>query len=182
MASARKNRNPVGPYSRRLRRGAIGDSVSVPTLRDTSPNTSTLGDVALWHERDISHFLIEQVIPCDATVALDFALVRLTKLIDPLAAYPERLRRTLASSGGLVDSTRVLPALTQAGISREDAHAAVQRHAIAAWQSGAGFADRLKAASEITCYLSPAEIDGSFDTAYHLKHIDTIFRRVFGDN
>ena len=140
-----------------------------------------LENVALWHERDISHSSVERVIAPDATIALDFALARLTGLVDRLVIYPDRMRQNLESLGGLVDSQRVLLALTQAGMSREDAYATVQRHAMAAWHGGDRFADLLKADPEIGCYLSPHAIDGLFDTAYHLKHVDTIFRRVFGE-
>jgi adenylosuccinate lyase len=140
-----------------------------------------LENVALWHERDISHSSVERVIAPDATVALDFALARLTGLIDRLMIYPERMRENLESLGGLVDSQRVLLALTQAGISREEAYAAVQRHAMAAWHGEGRFVERLKADPQITHSLSAQTIDGLFDPAYHLKHIDTIFRRVFGE-
>ena len=140
-----------------------------------------LENVALWHERDISHSSVERVIAPDATIALDFALARLTGLVDRLVVYPEAMRRNLESSGGLANSQRVLLALTQAGMSREDAYAAVQRHAMAAWRGEGRFADLLKADPEIARYLAPETIDGLFDTAYHLKHVDTIFRRVFGD-
>jgi adenylosuccinate lyase len=140
-----------------------------------------LENVALWHERDISHSSVERVIAPDATIALDFALARLTGLIDRLVVYPERMRQNLDALGGLVDSQRVLLALTQAGMSREDAYAAVQRHAMAAWRDDGRFADLLKRDPEIARYLSPETIDGLFDTAYHLKHVDTIFRRVFGE-
>jgi adenylosuccinate lyase len=140
-----------------------------------------LENVALWHERDISHSSVERVIAPDATVALDFALARLTGLIDRLVVYPERMRENLEALGGLVDSQRVLLALTQAGMSREDAYTAVQRHAMAAWHGEGRFADRLKADPEIAGFLEPRVIDGLFDTAYHLKHVETIFRRVFGE-
>jgi adenylosuccinate lyase len=140
-----------------------------------------LENVALWHERDISHSSVERVIAPDATITLDFALARLTGLIDRLVVYPERMRRNLESSGGLAQSQRVLLALTQAGMSREDAYAAVQRHATAAWCGEGGFVDRLKADPEITRLLDPPMIDGLFDIAYHLKHVDTIFRRVFAE-
>jgi adenylosuccinate lyase len=139
-----------------------------------------LEDVALWHERDISHSSVERVIAPDATVALDFALVRLTGLVDRLVVYPEQMRANLNASGGLVDSQRVLLALTQAGMSREDAYAAVQRQAMAAWLGEGRFADLLKQDPEIARYLDPQAIDRLFDTGYHLKHVDTIFRRVFG--
>ncbi|MBV8119460.1 MAG: adenylosuccinate lyase [Alphaproteobacteria bacterium] len=146
---------------------------------------STVGpateNIALWHERDISHSSVERVIAPDATIALDFALVRLTGLVDRLVVYPERMRENLESLGGLVDSQRVLLALTQAGMSREDAYTAVQRHAMAAWQGHGRFAELLKADREIGRFLDPQTIDGLFETAYHLKHVDTIFRRVFGE-
>ena len=115
--------------------------------------TPALENVALWHERDISHSSVERVIAPDATIALDFALARLTGLIDRLVVYPEEMRRNLESSGGLVNSQRVLLALTQAGMSREDAYAAVQRHAMAAWHGEGRFADLLKADPEIARYL-----------------------------
>jgi len=140
-----------------------------------------LENVVLWHERDISHSSVERVIAPDATIALDFALVRLTGLIDRLVVYPERMRENLESSGGLVDSQRVLLALTQAGMSREDAYRVVQRNAMAAWDGKGRFSDLLKQDSAITRLLEPQTIDGLFDTAYHLKHVDTIFRRVFGE-
>jgi adenylosuccinate lyase len=138
-----------------------------------------LENVALWHERDISHSSVERVIAPDATIALDFALARLSGLIDRLVVYPEQMRRNLESLGGLVDSQRVLLALTQAGMSREDAYRAVQRHAMAAWHGEGRFSDLLKSDPEIARYLSPQAIDGLFDVDYHLKHVDTIFRRVF---
>jgi adenylosuccinate lyase len=139
-----------------------------------------LEDVALWHERDISHSSVERVIAPDATVALDFALVRLTGLVDRLVVYPERMRENLESLSGLAHSQRVLLALTQAGMSREDAYSAVQRHAMASWHGQGRFADLLKRDPEIARYLDPQAIDGLFDAAYHLKHVDTIFARVFG--
>jgi adenylosuccinate lyase len=140
-----------------------------------------LENVVLWHERDISHSSVERVIAPDATIALDFALVRLTGLIDRLVVHPERMNENLESLGGLVDSQRVLLALTQAGMSREDAYSAVQRNAMAAWDGKGCFSDLLKQDSAITRLLEPQTIDGLFDTAYHLKHVDTIFRRVFGE-
>ena len=140
-----------------------------------------LENVTLWHERDISHSSVERVIAPDATIALDFALARLTGLIDRLVVYPERMRENLESLGGLVDSQRVLLALTQAGMSREDAYAAVQRHSMAAWHGEGRFADLLKADPEIARFLDPQTIDGLFDTGYHFKRVDTIFRRVFDE-
>jgi adenylosuccinate lyase len=138
-----------------------------------------LEDVVTWHERDISHSSVERVIAPDATIALDFALARLAGLIDNMVVDSERMRTNLESLGGLVDSQRVLLALTQAGMSRETAYAAVQRQAMAAWRGQGRFADLLKHDPEITRFLKPQAIDGLFDTGYHLKHIDTIFRRVF---
>ena len=144
-----------------------------------------LENVVTWHERDISHSSVERFIAPDATVTLDFALHRLAVIIDRMIVDPERMKANLDALGGLVDSQRFLLALTQAGMSREDAYRLVQKHAMAAWyDQGRGdvrFADLLKADPEIGRYLSPEQIDASFDTAYHLKHVDTIFRRVFGD-
>jgi adenylosuccinate lyase len=140
-----------------------------------------LENVVTWHERDISHSSVERVIAPDATIALDFALARLAGIIDRLIVYPERMLANLESLGGLPDSQRFLLALTQAGMSREDAYRLVQKHAMAAWHGGGRFAELLKADPEVTRYLTPTQIDASFDTAYHLKHVDTIFRRVFGD-
>jgi adenylosuccinate lyase len=140
-----------------------------------------LENVALWHERDISHSSVERVIAPDATIALDFALARLAGLVDRLVVYPERMKKNLESLGGLPDSQRVLLALTQAGMSREDAYRLVQEHAMAAWAGGASFADRLKADPEVTGRIPSRDIDALFDPSYHLKHVDTIFRRVFGE-
>jgi adenylosuccinate lyase len=140
-----------------------------------------LENVALWHERDISHSSVERVIAPDATILLDFALARLAGLIDRLVVYPERMRANLEALGGLVDSQRVLLALTQAGMSREDAYRLVQQHAMAAWHGEGRFRDLLNADPEIARRLSSKAIDGVFDTDYHLKHVDTIFRRVFGE-
>ncbi|HEV2301288.1 MAG TPA: adenylosuccinate lyase [Stellaceae bacterium] len=140
-----------------------------------------LEDVALWHERDISHSSVERVIAPDATILLDFALARAAGLVERLLVYPERMRANLEALGGLVDSQRVLLALTQAGMSREDAYRAVQRAAIAAWAGEGRFADLLKRDPEIARHLEPQAIDALFGTEYHLKHVDTIFRRVFGE-
>jgi adenylosuccinate lyase len=139
-----------------------------------------LENVALWHERDISHSSVERVIAPDSTIALDFALARLSGLMDRLVVYPERMRQNLESLGGLVDSQRVLLALTQTGMSREDAYRAVQRNAMAAWDSQGRFSDLLKQDPEIARLLPASAIDNLFDPAYHLKHVDTIFTRVFG--
>jgi adenylosuccinate lyase len=139
-------------------------------------------DVALWHERDISHSSVERFIGPDATITLDFALARLTQLIDKFIVYPERMRRNLDRMGGLVHSQRVLLALTQAGLSREDAYALVQRNAMKVWEADGELSllDLLKADREVSERLSGNELDALFDLDYHLKHVDAIFDRVFG--
>jgi adenylosuccinate lyase len=144
--------------------------------------TPALENVALWHERDISHSSVERYIGPDATITLDFALVRLTGVIDKLLVYPARMQKNLDKMGGLVHSQRVLLALTQAGVSREDAYRLVQRNAMQVWDSDGALSllELLKADAEVTAALSPAEIEDKFDLAYHLKHVDTIFDRVFG--
>ena len=143
--------------------------------------TPALENVALWHERDISHSSVERMIAPDGTITLDFALARLTNVIDKLVVYPENMRKNLDLLGGLHNSQRVLLALTQAGYSREDSYAAVQRNAMKVWamqgDRAGQFAKNLKADPEVS--LSDAQIDAMFDDAYHLKHVDTIFRRVF---
>jgi adenylosuccinate lyase len=141
-----------------------------------------LENVALWHERDISHSSVERFIGPDATVTLDFALARLTGVIDKLVVYPERMAKNLDRMGGLVHSQRVLLALTQAGLSREESYALVQRNAMKVWESDGqqSLLDLLKADAEVTQRLSPKELEGLFDLGYHLKHVDTIFDRVFG--
>jgi adenylosuccinate lyase len=139
-----------------------------------------LENVALWHERDISHSSVERVIAPDTTVALDFALDRLAGVIDKLVVYPEAMRANLDRLGGLVHSQRVLLALTQAGMSREDAYRAVQRNAMPVWEGKGRFRDLLMADKEVMRYLSPERLDAQFDDAYHTRHVDTIFRRVFG--
>ncbi len=137
-------------------------------------------NVALWHERDISHSSVERMIGPDATVTLDFALARLTGVIEKLIVYPEIMQRNLDDLGGLVHSQRVLLALTQAGIPREEAYTLVQRNAMPAWRGEGNFLDLLKADKDVTAKLSAAELDALFDLAYHTKHVDTIFKRVFG--
>jgi adenylosuccinate lyase len=137
-------------------------------------------NVALWHERDISHSSVERVIGPDATVALDFALTRMTGVIDKLVVYPDNMRRNLERLGGIVDSQRVLIALTKKGVAREDAYRVVQRNAMKAWREDEDFATLLKADPDVRGKLSDKEIAASVDLKYHLKHVDTIFRRVFG--
>ena len=139
-------------------------------------------DVALWHERDISHSSVERGIGPDATVHLDFALRRLAVVIERLVIYPENMRRNLDRLGGLVHSQRVLLALTQKGVSREDAYAAVQRNAMKVWREDGKFLDLLKADPDVRPHLSDAELAELFDDAYHFKHVDTVFRRVFGES
>jgi adenylosuccinate lyase len=141
-----------------------------------------LENVALWHERDISHSSVERGIGPDATIHLDFALRRLTGVIDKLLVYPENMRKNLDRLGGLIHSQRVLLALTQKGMSREDSYAAVQRNAMPVWRGEGNFLDLLKQDKEVAALLSPAELESLFDLGYHTKHVDTIFARVFGEN
>jgi adenylosuccinate lyase len=145
-------------------------------------------NVALWHERDISHSSVERMIGPDATVTLDFALNRLAGVIEKLVVYPERMEGNMNRLGGLVHSQRILLALTQAGVSREDAYRLVQRNAMKVWDSyqktGAStvdFLEELLADADVRKALSEAEIREKFDLGYHLKHVDTIFARVFGE-
>ena len=138
-------------------------------------------NVALWHERDISHSSVERMIGPDATVTLDFALARLTGVVDKLLIYPDRMKANLDRLGGLVHSQRVLLALTQAGVSREDAYRLVQRNAMRVWEDGADFLTELLADDDVRAALSEEEIREKFDLGYHTKHVDTIFRRVFGE-
>ena len=137
-------------------------------------------NVALWHERDISHSSVERMIGPDATVTLDFALVRMAGVIEKLLVYPQNMRKNMDKLGGLHNSQRVLLALTQAGASREDAYVLVQRNAMKTWEHGKNFLAELKADKDVTAKLKPAELAAMFDDAYHLKHVDTIFKRVFG--
>jgi adenylosuccinate lyase len=139
-----------------------------------------LEDVALWHERDISHSSVERVIGPDATIALDFALVRLTGLIKDLVVYPERMRANLDKLGGLIHSQQVLLALIEAGVSREDAYRLVQRNAMKVWEENGNFLDALLADKEVRAALPEKTLRAQFDVSYHLKHVDTIFDRVFG--
>ncbi|AVO45414.1 adenylosuccinate lyase [Phreatobacter cathodiphilus] len=138
-------------------------------------------NVALWHERDISHSSVERMIGPDATVTLDFALVRLTGVVDKLLVYPANMQKNLDRLGGLVHSQRVLLALTQKGVSREDSYRLVQRNAMPVWRGEGEFLTLLKADPEVRAALSEAELEEKFDLGYHLKHVDTIFRRVFGE-
>ncbi|MGI9373173.1 MAG: adenylosuccinate lyase [Hyphomicrobiales bacterium] len=142
--------------------------------------TPALENVALWHERDISHSSVERGIGPDATVHLDFALNRLAGVIEKLVVYPENMQANLDKLGGLVHSQRVLLALTQAGVDREGAYRLVQRNAMPVWHGEGNFLDLLKADEEVSSRLSVAELDELFDLGYHTKHVDTIFKRVFG--
>jgi adenylosuccinate lyase len=141
-----------------------------------------LENIALWHERDISHSSVERMIGPDATITLDFALARLTGVVDKLLIYPARMQKNLDRMGGLVHSQRVLLALTQAGMSREDAYKAVQRNAMQVWDSDGALSlmELLKGDADVATHLSVEEIEDKFDLAYHYKHVDTIFGRVFG--
>ena len=138
-------------------------------------------NVALWHERDISHSSVERMIAPDATVTLDFALARLAGVVDTLVIHPENMRKNLERLGGIVHSERVLLALTQKGVSREDAYKAVQGKAMKVWENGGDFGEALAGDPVVSKHLSEAELNELLDTAYHTKHVDTIFARVFGD-
>jgi len=140
-----------------------------------------LENVALWHERDISHSSVERGIGPDATIHLDFALRRMAGVIDKLLVYPENMQRNLDRLGGLIHSQRVLLALTQKGMSREESYAAVQRNAMPVWRGEGNFLALLKADKDVAALLSPAELESLFDLGYHTRHVDTIFRRVFGE-
>jgi adenylosuccinate lyase len=137
-------------------------------------------DIALWHERDISHSSVERMIGPDATITLDFALARLAGIIDKLVIYPDAMRRNLDRLGGLIHSQRVLLALTQKGVSREAAYDLVQRNAMAAWRGEKNFLDLLKADKDVAAALAPNELEALFDLDYHFKNVDFIFARVFG--
>ncbi len=142
--------------------------------------TPALENVALWHERDISHSSVERMIGPDATVTLDFALARLTGVIDKLIVYPQNMKKNLDKLGGLIHSQRVLLALTQKGVSREDSYVYVQRNAMPVWRGEGDFLTLLKNDPDVKARLSDAELEDLFDLGYHFKHVDTTFRRVFG--
>ncbi|MFP6713264.1 MAG: adenylosuccinate lyase [Rhodospirillales bacterium] len=137
-------------------------------------------NVALWHERDISHSSVERMIGPDATVTLDFALNRLAGVIENMLVYPEEMQKNLDQLGGLIFSQRVLLALTQAGISREDSYKIVQRNAMKVWEEGADFLTEMKADSDVTAKINAEELEELFDISYHTKNVDVIFKRVFG--
>jgi len=142
--------------------------------------TPALENVALWHERDISHSSVERVIGPDATAALDFALARLAGIIDKLIVYPDNMKKNLERLGGLIHSQRVMLALTHKGVAREDAYAIVQRNAMRAWKGEGDFHSLLAADKDVRKHLSAAELEENFDLGYHFKHVDAIFERVFG--
>jgi adenylosuccinate lyase len=141
-----------------------------------------LENVALWHERDISHSSVERFIGPDATITLDFALARLASVVDKLLVYPDRMQANMDRMGGLIHSQRVLLALTQAGLTRDDAYRLVQRNAMKVWESDGrkNLLDLLKQDKDVTDALSEKELEEKFDLEYHFKHVDTIFTRVFG--
>jgi adenylosuccinate lyase len=143
--------------------------------------TPALENVALWHERDISHSSVERVIGPDATIALDFALARMAGVVEKLVVYPAAMQRNLDLFGGLVHSQRVLLALTQAGMAREEAYQTVQRNAMKAWETRGDLLALLKQDPAVAAKLKPAELEALFDLGYHFKHVDTVFRRVFGE-
>jgi adenylosuccinate lyase len=138
-------------------------------------------NVALWHERDISHSSVERMIGPDATVTLDFALNRLAGIIEKLVVYPQNMQKNLDKLAGLHNSQRVLLALTQAGASREDAYALVQRNAMKTWEHGKDFLTELKADKDVTAKVPARDLEEMFDLGYHTKHVDEIFKRVFGE-
>ena len=142
--------------------------------------TPALENVALWHERDISHSSVERVTGPDATAALDFAVARLAGIIDKLIVYPENMKKNLERLGGLIHSQRVMLALTHKGVAREDAYAIVQRNAMRVWKGEGDFLSLLAADKDVRKHLSAAELEENFDLGYHFKHVDTIFERVFG--
>jgi adenylosuccinate lyase len=141
-----------------------------------------LENVTLWHERDISHSSVERAIAPDTTVHLDFALRRLASVMERLVVYPENMARNLGKLGGLVHSQRVLLALTQKGLSREDSYSAVQRNAMKVWRGEGAFLDFLKADPEVAAALTPEELADLFDPTWHFAHVPTIFQRVFGED
>jgi adenylosuccinate lyase len=142
--------------------------------------TPALEDVALWHERDISHSSVERMIAPDTTITLDFALARLAGVVDKLVVYPEAMQKNLDRLGGLIHSQRVLLALAQKGVARDDAYALVQRNAMPVWRGEGEFRKLLETDKDVAKVLSAQEIEALFDLGYHLKHVDTIFERVFG--
>ena len=162
------------------RNPVLSENLTVLAGRVRGMATPALENVALWHERDISHSSVERMIGPDATVTLDFALARLTGIIDRLIVYPAAMQKNLDKLGGLIHSQRVLIALTQKGVPREDAYRLVQRNAMKVWGGEADFLALLKADKDVRAKLSDKELEALFDLDYHFKHVDTIFKRVFG--
>ncbi|NSW88020.1 MAG: adenylosuccinate lyase [Syntrophobacteraceae bacterium] len=142
---------------------------------------AAMENVALWHERDISHSSVERIIGPDSTILLDYMLVRLTRVLDNLTVYPENMKRNLELTGGLFFSQQVMLALTKKGLTREDAYRMVQRNAMDVWHKGGELGERLKKDDDVSRYLDHVEIDSIFNLDYHLKHVDDIFRKVFGE-
>lgn len=141
---------------------------------------AAMENIALWHERDISHSSVERIIIPDSTILLDYMLVKITKLINQLMVYPDNMKKNLEKTGGLIYSQRILLELAKRGVSREDAYSTVQRNAMKAWRKEGNFKELLLNDQEISTYLSSREIEDCFDLQYHLKHVDNIFKRVFG--
>ncbi len=141
---------------------------------------AAMENVALWHERDISHSSVERIIAPDSTILLDYMLARLTRVLDRLVVYPDNMRRNLELTGGLLFSQQAMLALTKKGLTREDAYRLIQKNAMAVWQEGGQLKDRLMQDPEVSKHLTREEIEAVFDLGYHLKHVDTIFRKVFG--
>ena len=142
---------------------------------------AAMENVALWHERDISHSSVERIIGPDSTILLDYMLARLTRVLDRLVVYPENMRKNVELTGGLLFSQQVMLALTKKGLSREDAYHIVQRNAMKVWREGGRLKDLLLLDPDVTPRLAPGEIEALFDLGYHLKHVDTIFKQVFGE-
>jgi adenylosuccinate lyase len=143
--------------------------------------TPAMENVALWHERDISHSSVERMIGPDATITLDFALARLAGVVDKLLVYPQNMLKNLDRLGGLIHSQRVLLALTQKGVSREEAYSLVQRNAMPVWRGEGDFLTLLKADQDVARALTASELEALFDLGYHMKQVDFIFNRVFGN-
>ena len=142
---------------------------------------AAMENVPLWHERDISHSSVERIIAPDSTILLDYMLARLTRVLDRLVVYPENMRRNLELTGGLLFSQQAMLALTKKGLTREEAYRIVQKNAMAVWQEGGQLRERLGQDPAVTAHLSAGELDGVFDLHYHLKHVNTIFGKVFGE-
>ena len=161
-------RNPVG-----------SENISGLARLVRSNSLAALENVALWHERDISHSSVERVICPDSTTLIDYMINRLTRLVDRLIVYPENMQRNLEATRGLIFSQQLLLALTRKGVARDDAYRAVQKRAMEAWEGKGNFRDLVLADEDITCWLTREEITRIFDINYHLKYVDRIFQRVF---